>query len=217
MKGLIIKDLINIFKNVKVILLLLIFYGFISVMTDNPGSFIGVFNLLFAMYFLSTYSYDEYANWDNYALTMPVTREKIVLGKYLSMLLVSLTGFMISSAWIVLINYISKQDNIFEGIVINAAIIAAAILFFSVIIPVINKFGIIKARIYIIIIYMVPFLLGSYVFGKVKEIYPTPPEKLISFIEIVIKYVYIIVPLFLLVVLGISYALSVRIYRKKEF
>ena len=63
---------------------------------------------------------------------------------------------------------------------------------------------------------MVPFLLVLLLSKKVKEGNLNPPEKLISFIEVVINNVYMIVPLVVIVAFGISYFLSIRIYRKKE-
>lgn len=217
MKGLIIKDLINISKNFKTVGALLIFYAAIASMSESPDSFIGIFSIIFAMYVLMTYSYDEMARWDSYALTMPLSRDNIVQGKYLTMILLSLLGFLVNNIILFLFNLVTNQENIFEGIEFNAGGAAAIIFFYSIIIPVITKFGVVKARIYLIFIYIVPFALGSLIFKRIKEIYPAPPDKLIAFVETVLKNVYIIVPLILIVFLSISYILSIRIYRKKEF
>ena len=148
---------------------------------------------------------------------MPLSRDSIVLGKYLTMLLMALISFTLNSALIIILNIVTMQNNLFKGIKVNAAAAAAVIFFYSIIIPVICKFGIIKARIYILIIYMVPFFLGYLILNKITETYPAPPEKLIVFIETVYKNVYVIVPSVLIVLLGISYFISIRIYRKKEF
>lgn len=217
MKGLIIKDFLNIFKNYKVIVLMMVFYTALAALTDGSGSFINLLTLIFAMYFLNTFSYDEDAKWDTYALTMPLSRERIVLGKYLTMLFMALISFTVNSALLIFFNTLTKKNSLFEGIKVNAAAAAAVIFFYSIIIPVICKFGIVKARIYIIIIYMVPFFLGSLILNKIKETYPAPPEKLIVFIETLYKNIYVIVPLALIALLGISYFISIRIYRKKEF
>ena len=44
-----------------------------------------------------------------------------------------------------------------------------------------------------------------------------PSRELIAFIEVFINNAYIIAPLIVITALGISYNLSIRIYRKKEF
>jgi hypothetical protein len=216
-KGLIIKEFINISKSFWVIGALIIFYGVIAFMSESPSSFSGLFTLIFAMFTLSTYSFDEMAKWDSYALTMPLTRDNIIQGKYLVMLILSFMGFIVNSVVLLVLNIATKAESLFEGIEISIGGAVVVILFYSVIIPIITKLGIIKARIYFIIIYMVPFLLGSLIFKKVKEEITGPPEKLLAFLEIIIENIYIIVPLVIIVGLGISYYLSIRIYSKKEF
>lgn len=217
MKGLTIKELINISKSFWVVGVLIIFYGVIAFMTDSPSSFGGIFTLIFAMFTLSTYSLDEMAKWDIYALTMPLSRDNLIQGKYLIMLILSFMGFLVNVAVLLVLNIVTKAENLFSGIEISVGGAVVVIIFYSIIIPVITKLGIVKARLYFIIIYMVPFLLGSLIFKKVKEGSTNPPEELIAFIEFLINNVYIIVPLVMIAALGTSYYLSIRIYRKKEF
>jgi hypothetical protein len=217
MKGLIIKEFINISKSFWVIGALIIFYGAIAFMTDSPSSFSGLFTLIFAMYMLSTYSLDEMARWDSYALTMPLTRDKLIRGKYLMMLILSFMGFLLNGAVLLVLNIVTKAGSLFDGIEISVGGAVVVIIFYSVIIPIITKLGIVKARLYFIIIYMVPFLLGTMISKKIKEGTANPPEKLIAIIEVIAKNVYIIVPLVLMAALGISYFISIGIYRKKEF
>lgn len=217
MKGLIIKDLINISKNFRIVGLLILFYTVIATMSENPDSFIGVFTLLFAMYFLMTYSFDEMARWDSYALTMPLSRNNIVQGKYLLMILFSLFTFLLNCIMQLLVNWITKQEFIFSQIKYNALGAGAIIVLYSIVIPVITKFGIEKARIILIVIYILSFILGSTLFKRLKEVYPNPPEIVITLARLLVKHAYIIIPLILFILLGISYMISIRIYRKKEF
>jgi len=217
MKGLIIKDFLNILKNFKMVGAVLIFYAVLLVMTGNPEGFVGIILMLFAIYFLTTYSADENVKWDSYALTLPISRERIVQGKYVTMLLFTLSGFMFSSILMLIYNVVQNQKNLFNGIKTNAAIAAVVILFNSIMIPVINKVGILKARIYAVVFYMAVFILGSLISDKIMELYPAPPENLVRFVEVVFKNAHIAVPLILLAALIISYIISVRIYRNKEF
>lgn len=217
MKGLIIKDFLNIYKSSKIVGVVIVFYAIMAFTMENPSSFLSLFILLLALYFLSTFSFDELAKWDTYALTMPLSRDNIVQAKYLAMILFSISGFVISSILLIVLNFITKQNNIFDGIKYNALCIGGVIIFYAILIPFIVKFGAVKARIYLVIMYMVLFLLGSFVFKRIKEIYTDPPKKLIAFAEMIINNLYIIVPLVLVAALGISYITSVHIYRKKEF
>lgn len=213
MKGLISKDFLIIIKNFKLAGVVILIYALISVVNGDQ-SFISIFTIISSIYFLSTYSLDENAKWDSYALTMPLTREKIIAGKYLSMLLNTFLIFLISNILTIAINVSAKNENIFDGIKNNAIAFAAIIIFYSIIIPVIYKVGIVKARIYIFIICLIPVTFGTLIF---KKMYPASHEKLVHFIELFMNNLYIALPLLLLVILGISYMISIQIYRKKEF
>ncbi|TAH74961.1 MAG: ABC-2 transporter permease [Anaerolineaceae bacterium] len=217
MKGLIVKDFINVSNSFRLVGVMVLFYGAISFLTESPGSFSGMFTLIFAMFLFGTFSLDELANWDSYALTMPLTRENIIQGKYLMMLLLTLIGFLVNAASLLVINIATKAESIFSGFEVPIGGFVIVIIFYSVLLPIIAKVGITKARIYFILIYMVPFLLGMLIFKKVKEDNMVPPERLMDVLEMVKDSIYIIAPLVMIVFLGISYSLSVGIYRKKEF
>jgi hypothetical protein len=217
MKGLIVKDFINVSKNFWVIGVIIIFYGVLAFLTDSPGSFSGMFTLIFAMFLIGTYSLDELANWDSYALSMPLTRDNIVQGKYLMMLLLALLGFLVNAVSLLILNMATKAESLFGGFELPLGGVVVVIIFYSVLLPIISKLGITKARIYFIIIYMVPFLLGMLIYKKLKEDNLIPPERLMEVIEMVKNNIYIIAPLVVIVLLGISYSISIGIYRKKEF
>lgn len=217
MKGLIVKDLINISKSIKIVLFLVVFYGVMALTTESPGGFTSIILLVLAMAMLSTYSYDEMVNWDIYALTLPITRDDIIQSKYMFMLIMSLLGFVLNCLSLIVINWMTKVDSVFDGVNYVALGTAIIILFYSILIPIITKVGITKARIYIIIFYMIPFAFGSFIFKQIKKISPNPPKGLMDFIEFAVRNVYIIVPLLIVFVLGISYYISIQIYRKKEF
>ncbi len=217
MIGLIKKDLLNIYKSIKLIGVLVIFYGFIAFIGNNPQDFSAIFIFIFAMLMLSTYSYDELAQWDRYALTMPLSRDNIVQAKYIMMILIALMGFLVSNISLLVLNRITKADYIFQGIEISAAGSVIIIVFYSIIIPIITKLGVTKARIYFFAIYMVLFMSGSFVFKRIKDKNYIPPKELLDLFELLIKNIYVIIPLLVLLILIISYMISIKIYRKKEF
>lgn len=218
MKGLIVKDFINLSKNFRLIGLMVLFYGAISFVTDSPGNFFsGMFTLIFALFLFATYSLDELANWDAYALTMPMTRDNIIQGKYLMMLILSFMGFLINTASLLVLNMATKAENLFIGFELPLGGAAIVIIFYSVVLPIITKLGITKARIYFIVIYMVPFLLGTLIYKRIKDSNSIPPEKLMAFLEVIKDNIYIILPPLMIAILGISYYISIGIYRKKEF
>lgn len=217
MKGLIIKDFIGLGKSLKLVGFMLLFYCAISFITKSPNSFSGMFTLIFALFLLNTYSLDELANWDTYALTMPLSRDNIIQGKYLLMLLLSFLGFIINAGSLLILNIATKAESLFAGIEVPMGGVVIVIIFYSILLPIITKVGITKARIYIIVIYMVPFLFGTLINKKIKEINYSPPERLMEIIKIINENIYIIAPIALIACFGISYFIAIRIYRKKEF
>lgn len=217
MKGLIIKDLINMKKNFKFMSIFVLIYAFMSFTMESSSYFSSMFTLIFAMLTLSSYSLDEMAKWDAYALTMPISKENVVQGKYLFMLILSITGLVINTSIVILMNIIIKAEKITSGIGGGALGAALVILFYSISIPFITKFGVEKSRFIIIAIYMLPFLAGFGVFRLLKERYPEPPEALVRMAGFVMENIYLIIPILILVALLISYLISIRIYQKKEF
>ncbi|OMK35564.1 hypothetical protein BER30_002232 [Clostridioides difficile] len=143
MKGLILKDLLNLKGNIKFILLFIIMFGFMSSLGDgNVNNFIGVIIVLCTTMIVSTFSYDDLNKWDSYVLTMPINRNDIVLSKYLTMLIFSFIGVLVSLIVSVTIGYFKNTLILNETLLINALILSISVCFGSLILPLIYKFGI---------------------------------------------------------------------------
>ena len=80
MKGLILRDLLNLRKNLKTIIIMCLFYTLLF-STLNPTFLSGMITILFAMQILTTFSYDDYSKWNMYALSLPITKKQLVLSK----------------------------------------------------------------------------------------------------------------------------------------
>lgn len=217
MKGLIIKDLINMKKNFRFLSAFALIYVVMSFTMESPGYFSSMFTLIFAMLTLSSYSLDEMAKWDGYALTMPISKDNMVQGKYLFMIMLTTAGFVFNTAVVMLMNIIMKAEKVTSGIGGGALGAAIVILFYSISIPFITKFGVEKSRFIIIAIYMLPFLAGLGIFKLLREHYPEPPKELVRMASLLMDYIYLIVPVVILASLLISYQISIKIYHKKEF
>ena len=96
-------------------------------------------------------------------------------------------------------------------------IIPTIIIFYSFSIPFITKVGVEKSRYMVDAIYVIPFIVGTGIFKLLKERYPDPPEILVDMGMFLVRNIYILVPIIVLASLWISYRISVKIYRKKEF
>lgn len=211
MKGLILKDLLNLKGNVKFILLFIIMFGFMSSLGDgNVNNFIGVIIVLCTTMIVSTFSYDDLNKWDSYVLTMPINRNDIVLSKYLTMLIFSFTGVLVSLIVSVTIGYFKNTLILNETLLINALILSISVCFGSLILPLIYKFGTERARLSIILCFLVP-TLALLVFKSILENISSPIS-----IEIILNILVYSLPFVAILLFVISYFISSKIYSKKE-
>ncbi len=218
MKGLILKDFINLKKNIKIFSVLIIIYGVMSFASEDAGLFSSTLTILFAVLVMSLYSYDEMAKWDGYALTMPLSRDTIVQGKYLMMLLLTLIGAIVGLSFTFVMNIVSENSISMMDSLLNSGIGASIIIFFySIAIPFITKLGIEKARMIVMVIYLIPFILTITIKKAIESGNVIMPENMTNMINYVIEHAYFILPVVVLLALCISYTISIRIYRKKEF
>lgn len=217
MTGLILKDFINLKKNLKIFAVLTVLYGVMSFTSADSSFFSTIFTMLFAILTLSIYSYDEMAKWDGYCLTMPISRDNIVQGKYIMMLLLTLLGSLFSALFTLILNISTKSAFLFENVQNCAVGAAIVILFYSVTLPFITKLGVEKARLIFFAVYIIPFLAIMLISKLIKEGRFTMPRELTNIITFSMDKIYIILPIVVLAALVISYLISVGIYRKKEF
>lgn len=90
MKAMIIKDMLCLRHQAKSVLLVLLVWLVIS-LTSASGLFFCSLSIIYVIILpMAVLSYDERAHWDSRALTMPVTRAQVVLGRYAVALLLGL-------------------------------------------------------------------------------------------------------------------------------
>ncbi|EGT4179839.1 TPA: ABC-2 transporter permease, partial [Clostridioides difficile] len=209
MKGLILKDLLNLKGNIKFILLFIIMFGFMSSLGDgNVNNFIGVIIVLCTTMIVSTFSYDDLNKWDSYVLTMPINRNDIVLSKYLTMLIFSFIGVLVSLIVSVTIGYFKNTLILNETLLINALILSISVCFGSLILPLIYKFGTERARLLMILCFLVP-TLALLVFKSILENISSPIS-----IEIILNTLVYSLPFVAILLFVISYFISSKIYSK---
>lgn len=207
MKGLIIKDFLMIKNNIKLILFIFIFF-IISLNESTDFTFLP--SMMSLMFFLSTFSYDEYNKWDMYAITLPNGRKNVVKSKYISAIILLLISLLITFIFSIFIlntknniNYEELTSNMiggFFGIVITL----------SIIYPLIFKYGIEKGRIFM---FIGVFLIVSIIDILFKFIDINISN---SFLNILDKYFLLIITIISIIILSISYKISNKIYLKKE-
>lgn len=83
MKGLLMKDLLNLKQIVRVWALLLALFIVIGFAQQSPVYISSMLTVMVLLLPVNALAYDENCKWDAYALTMPVTRRDLALSKYL--------------------------------------------------------------------------------------------------------------------------------------
>ena len=206
MLGLIKKDFLIIKNNLKLIIVMLMVFFIMALGGQFNISFIPTF--IIVMLFISTFSYDEYNNWDAYAITLPGGRKSIVKSKYIASLFLTLLSAVITVLLNYLISVINNTDvNEFISSLLGS--ICAIVIIQSIMYPLIFKFGMEKGR---IVLFILVFVMVG-VITLLKNTIKIPTILVVLFND----YWFIVIPIILVISLLISYKISEKIYLKKEF
>ena len=157
------------------------------------------------VYASSTMNFDDYAHWDTYARTLPVTPGQVVGCKYLLGLLFTLFGSVCAAV---------------EAAFSILLIAAFSLLLFAVNMPFSYKFGAVRARTWV---YLVAFFGVFLIIFAMEHLPYLQRSSVISQLDalgnaLTAQPVLLLLPCaaVLLLYLG-SWALSVQIYQRKEF
>jgi len=210
MLGLIKKDFLLIKANLKSMIIIFVIY----IMLAFQGTFDVTFiiPLIGIMLFISTFSYDDFNNWNSYAVTLPNGRKDVVRAKYLASLILIIILMILSLVMAIGIGYIkTKNMNLDE---INSSLMSttlSSVIIISLLYPIMFKFGATNGR---IILFAVVFAVAGLI-GLVSNFIDI--TYLINSISKLNNYLYIIIPIILIILLGTSYLISNKIYQHKEF
>ena len=200
MKALLVKDLLTLKGQAKSLLIVLAVWFIISFI-NGSGLFFTSLSVIYGMLLpLTTLSIDEKSRVERYMMSMPVTRAELALSRYaLGLLGLLALGVLGIGASLVI------GDSLEEALGASAACFCLAVLLLGVTLPLVYKFGTDKARVVCIAVYMVTFLAVSFIaahFG----------------IELDdLSGAFFLLPFLSLAVLALSAAVSLGIYKKREF
>jgi len=209
MIGIIKKDIFMIKNNLKLIVIALMLFVFYTIIFDADMSFFLPFMTL--MISLSTFSLDDFNNWHSFASTLPNGKINNVKSKYITSISLIMIAIIISIIFNYIIGSIKGTINIDESLSSIMGELFAIIFMMSVLFPVLFKYGAEKGRIAMA-------TLGITVIGGVvlltKFIQIDIPNDLIAFLN---SYFLIIFVIASFIMISSSYAISKKIYLKREF
>ncbi len=219
-KGLIIKDFLQLKSYRKTIIIFMIIFILTSLTQDREKGTTNMLVILltlgFGMFSVASFNYDEMTKADRYILTLPLSKKQVILAKYLLIIGATIIGSLLGMIITGMIEFIMTQTM---PDISNLALTAlGGILGIGMIegiqIPFIYKLGAEKGRIYMFMATVAIALLfggiaylgerfgkdflGFHIFNQIDKVLP-----LILMVLIVLTYT-------------ISYKISYHIYRKKE-
>lgn len=211
MKGLVLKDLYLIKGNIRTLAIALV--GFIVMAFNDMATISFIIPFFAVMMCISTFSYDEFNKWNTYAITLPGGKKTIVRSKYISTILLIIISSVISVLASIIIGNIKGDTNYEEIISTLVGGLFGITLVVSLMYPFIYKFGNEKGRLFLFIIVFLITALGGALLSVI-DINEINPPAIITFID---KFGFYIMPVLTLVILYISYIVSLKIFRNKDF
>ena len=188
-----------------------IFYAIWAVAAKMPTMMGTMVILLSIMMPISSMSYDEAGQWYRYAFSLPIPRRTLVLSKYVLGFLVSLGGLVVSAVGNIIILALTNGENALESWLTIIGFLELGVIFLSIIIPILFKYGVEKGRLFIVVIAVIPSLLVALLGSTLKTSGTLMPSA-----ELLQAILYSS-PLFTLAIFLISFRISVGICRKKEY
>lgn len=160
MKGLLLKDFINLLKSSRTIFIIIAFFIVFGFSVGETTDYIqGMIVLFCSMMVINSFSYDSAAKWDKYVLALPVTRKDVVLSKYILALILTGAGTGISLFMSIGIGLMNDSGGGLEILAECYALFAVSMLFLYLLLPLIFKFGVEKSRLLLMVIYFVPIIV----------------------------------------------------------
>ena len=217
MKGLIIKDLCVLKNQMKTLLLVLAFFIIFSIINEDATFVLFLIPFYMIMILITTFNYDEFNKWDSYCNSLPLSRKEIVKSKYIlfnaTSLIVLILGILAS---FIIPSFI--ENTTFESLFASIIGVAFGIcLVISLLIPFYYKFGSSKGRIMLFLCIVILALL----IGAITSLDIFNNKELMNIINslnnLSLGMFTLLLIILTVIIMSISYYISVRIYKNKEF
>ena len=216
MKGLIIKDLCVLKNQMKTLLLVLAFFIIFSIINEDATFILFLVPFYMIMILITTFNYDEFNKWDSYCNSLPLSRKEIVKSKYIlfnaTSLIVLILGILAS---FIIPSFI--ENTTFESLFASIIGVAFGIcLVISLLIPFYYKFGSSKGRIMLFLCIVLLALL----IGAITSLDIFNNKELMNIINslnnLSLGMFTLLLIIVTVIIMTISYYISVRIYNNKE-
>lgn len=220
MKGLLVKDFCLVLQQKKFLVLLLLLSVVLNF--NSGGSFVVLYLTFVCSFFvINSIAYDECENGYRFLFTLPVRRKTYVRAKYVFAVLICtmawLVGCLISSSF-----YLAKnqQSSVQEGMGEACVLLPLILIFLAIMLPIQFKFGSEKGRIVMAFTFCGCILIG-YLLQKIGEQSGEQIGQIMQWVDRLLKQGWWIqtgiLGIAAVMILGISYLVSITVMRRKEF
>lgn len=214
MKSLVLKDLFNIGHNAKSMLFILVAFATAFIPFSGVEGYIFECAILCSMMIVTTFSFDDNSKWTRYAMIMPVSKKELVGGKFIVLTIFcavgSLFGLVVGSIGGLITNKITLDlVGIGELLFLDLISWVIALIFGSMSIPLVFKFGAERGRVLLVVSFLIP---AGICFG-IYQLLTTLG------VELTDQLVFILLccsPLLALAWCYVMYQISYRIFAKQE-
>lgn len=211
MSGLILSDILTLKKTAKLYLLVTVLYTVIGIISGGGVNMISFIIFFGVMLVLVSFSYNDLCHWDRYVNTAPIRRFDVVLSKYIFAFGILVVTFLLGIAFVSAADIVRGKMPA-EDILALAVVAVIGHIYMMIMLPVLFKFTVDKARIILVAIFLIPF-------GVMLLISKAVPSETISRFTELLEGAWL-VPAAALGVAAltiISFILSLGIYKNKEF
>lgn len=159
MKSVVLKDLYNMRGNGKSVLISFLILAVAMASTGVGVLYSGA--ILCSSLIVSTFAYDDRCDWAKYAVVMPISRNELVAGKYAMLTLLVVGGMAVSFLASLVSNAITgqiplNQSGLQELLISTLAALVFALVYGSIAIPLILRFGAEQGRVLLVAALLVP-------------------------------------------------------------
>jgi len=218
MKGLLIKDL-KLMKNNAIFIFVIIFISIgCAAGMKNPFFALGYATALISIFSVNTIAYDEYDNGMAHLFSLPFSRKTYVKEKYIFAVLISVVGLTIATIISVGVSrFLEEQYGVKDWIGILSLSLFFVILIQGIVLPVRMKFDSEKHKMAMLIVFgaMAAIVGGTFAIAEACGI------DLDAFFDglLITKawYTFAVVIILGVVMMLLSYKLSVKFMEKREF
>ena len=215
MRGLIVKDMLIMRKNLRTYAVFMGFYLIMSALDLFSISFTtAIIQIIVMMLSMGSFSYDEMSKWDRYAFSLPLGRRAVAGARYLFALSLALFAALFGLVSCLVLSAFFHDPNLVENCLTVMVSLGLGLLYCDILLPLTYKLGPERARPYFYLVIFLPIILlvGASKLGMLDGL---------SFLEQIPEATAIafalLLPLLPLLGMVVSYLISCRILERKEF